>query len=127
MTSSTRIRFSVHTPGSESDLPTAFDTLVEQKAGALMVLSDGLFNNRSGKLAELAARHAIPTISSFHEFVVAGGLMSYGANTAALYRQVGIYTGRILNGEKPADPREESGKMLPTFPAKGMFDVRTVR
>ncbi|WP_172842458.1 ABC transporter substrate binding protein [Bradyrhizobium erythrophlei] len=84
-------------------MPTAFDTLVEQKAGALMVLSDGLFNNRSGKLAELAARHAIPTISSFHEFVVAGGLMSYGANTAALYRQVGIYTGRILNGEKPAD------------------------
>jgi putative tryptophan/tyrosine transport system substrate-binding protein len=88
---------------SENDLQAAFATLVQERVGALLVLSDGLFNNRSSQLAQLAARHVIPTIYSLREFVVAGGLMSYGPNQADLYRQMGVYTGRILKGEKPAD------------------------
>ena len=78
-------------------------SLVQARTGALLVGNDLLFNSRFEQVVTLAARHAIPTMSSWREFVVAGGLVSYGTSLTEQYRQVGLYTGRILKGEKPAD------------------------
>jgi putative ABC transport system substrate-binding protein len=73
---------------------------------------DGFFISRSEQLAALAVRHAVPTIFQYREFAAAGGVMSYGSNTADNYRLVGVYTGRILKGEKPADlPVQQSTKV----------------
>jgi putative ABC transport system substrate-binding protein len=88
---------------SESDLETAFATLIQQQAGALLVSTDSLFTGQRDRLVSLAARHALPTIYAWREFVEAGGLVSYGPIINEVYRQVGLYTGRILKGEKPAD------------------------
>jgi putative ABC transport system substrate-binding protein len=88
---------------TESDVDTAFTTLVEKRVSALVVGNDPFFNSRPDQLVALAARHAVPAIYPFREFAVAGGLMSYGSNLADPYRLVGVYTGRILNGKKPAD------------------------
>jgi putative tryptophan/tyrosine transport system substrate-binding protein len=88
---------------TESDVDAAFATLVEQKVGALVVGNDPFFNARPNQLVALAARHAVPAIYPYREFAAAGGLMSYGSNLADPYRLVGVYTGRILNGEKPAN------------------------
>jgi putative ABC transport system substrate-binding protein len=87
----------------ESDFDAAFATLVQERAGALLVTGEALFTGQRDKLVALAARYAIPTIHTGKLFVEAGGLMSYGASIPDAYRQVGIYTGRILNGEKPAN------------------------
>jgi putative ABC transport system substrate-binding protein len=89
--------------GTDRDIDTAFARLVEKRADALLVTPATLFYNRRMQLAALAAQHAIPAIYFERENAVAGGLMSYGPNEMDQYRQVGIYTGRILNGEKPAD------------------------
>jgi len=88
---------------SEREFETAFATLVQQRAGGLVIGTDTFFNSRSRQLAALAARHAVPSISQFRGFAAAGGLMSYGATNTDEYHLVGVYTGRILKGEKPAD------------------------
>jgi putative tryptophan/tyrosine transport system substrate-binding protein len=88
---------------TDREIDAAFASLVQARTGALLVGSDFFFNSRIERLIELAAHHAIPTMYTFREFVVAGGLISYGASVTEAYRQVGLYTGRILKGEKPAD------------------------
>jgi len=89
--------------GTDREIDAAFVSLVQAQTGALLVGGDLFFNNRIERLIELAARHAIPTMYTVREFVVAGGLISYGTSLIEEYRQVGLYAGRILKGEKPAD------------------------
>jgi putative tryptophan/tyrosine transport system substrate-binding protein len=86
-----------------SDLDGAFATLSQRQSGVALHTTDAFFTNQGGRIVALAARYAIPTIYTVRETVLAGGLMSYAANNADHYRQVGMYAGRILKGEKPAD------------------------
>jgi putative ABC transport system substrate-binding protein len=88
---------------SEPDFERAFANLRSVGADALIVGNDLLFNSRLAELAVLALRHAVPAVHQFREFAAAGGLMSFGGGVADAYRRNGIYTGRILKGEKPAD------------------------
>jgi putative tryptophan/tyrosine transport system substrate-binding protein len=88
---------------TESEIDTAFATLVQLQAGALVVGTDPFFYNRREHLVALASRYAVPTIYEFRDFATAGGLISYGPSLTGTWRQVGIYVGQILKGAKPAD------------------------
>ena len=97
---------------NEHEIDDAFATLVQLRAGTLVITSDPFFNSRTKQLAALALSHTVPTIFQYREFVAAGGLMSYGGSIIDSYRQAGVYTGRILKGEKPADlPVQQSTKV----------------
>jgi ABC-type uncharacterized transport system substrate-binding protein len=88
---------------SEGDLDAVFVTLVQLRAGALMITADGLFTDRLDQIVALARRYSVPATFQFREFAAAGGLMSYGPRFGEAFRQSGILAGRILKGEKPAD------------------------
>jgi putative ABC transport system substrate-binding protein len=89
--------------GADEEIDAAFDSLASQQVGALLVASDPFFDPRRARLIALAARYAVPTLYHFRDFPLEGGLLSYGASIAELYQQVGVYVGRILKGNKPAD------------------------
>jgi len=96
----------------ERDFDTVFASLVQLRAGGLVIGPDPFFNSRAELLAALALRHAMPTISQFRQFATVGGLMSYGGSQTDQYRLAGVYTGRILKGEKPSDlPVQQSTKV----------------
>ncbi|HSR76376.1 MAG TPA: ABC transporter substrate-binding protein [Xanthobacteraceae bacterium] len=98
--------------GTVRDIDTAFATLVEKRAGALLVATDGFLLGRCDQLVALAGRHALPAMYSYRECAVSGGLMSYDASLADANRQAGVYVGRILKGAKPADlPVQQSTKV----------------
>jgi putative tryptophan/tyrosine transport system substrate-binding protein len=97
---------------AESDFDIVFATLLQQRAGGLVIGTDGLFTSHSEQLAALAARHAVPAIYKGREFAAAGGLLSYGSDIEDSYRLAGVYTGRILKGVKPADlPVQQATKI----------------
>jgi putative ABC transport system substrate-binding protein len=97
---------------TESDLETAFATFLQQRVGAVLIGGSTLFNRRTEQLAALAARHALPAIFQYREQTLAGGVVSYGTSISYMYRQIGIYTGRILRGEKPGDlPVQQATKL----------------
>src|SRR5437763_8670254 len=89
--------------GTESEIDAAFASLVQLHAGALLVAADPFLSSRREQLVALASRHAVPAIYAWREFVAAGGLISYGASLTAVFREIGIYAGKILKGAKPAD------------------------
>jgi len=97
---------------TDHDIDTIFATLVQLRAGGLVIGNDAFFVNQIKQLAALTVRHAVPAIFQTHGFAAAGGLMSYGTSLTDLFRQVGVYTGRILKGEKPTDlPVQQATKV----------------
>jgi putative ABC transport system substrate-binding protein len=97
---------------TERDFDTVFTTLAQLRAGGLVIGSDAFFNSRTERLAALTVRHSVPAIYHLRSFAAAGGLMSYGGSVTDSYRLAGVYTGRILKGEKPADlPVQQTTKV----------------
>jgi len=106
------LRLHILHASSDRDLDAAFADLAQSHAGGLVIGGEPFFNSRSEHLGALTIRYAVPTIYQFRAFAAAGGLVSYGADLTDSYRLVGIYTGRILKGEKPADmPVQQSAKV----------------
>ena len=107
-----RLQLQVVRAGSEQDLALVFENLARQRVGGLIIASDTFFVNRSGELAALALRNRVPAIHSAPAFVAAGGLISYASSLEEAHRLTGVYAGRILRGEKPADlPVQQVSKM----------------
>jgi putative tryptophan/tyrosine transport system substrate-binding protein len=97
---------------TEADFDPIFKTLIELRAGGLVIGNDAFLLSRLRQLGALTASRAIPAINQFREFAEAGGLLSYGSSITEAYRQVGVYTGRVLKGEKPSDlPVQQSTKL----------------
>jgi putative ABC transport system substrate-binding protein len=97
---------------AEDEFEPVFASSVQLRAAAVVIGPDPLFNSRSEQLGALAVRHAIPAICPYREFAMTGGLASYGTNFSSLFRQLGVYTGRILKGDKPADlPVQQAVKL----------------
>jgi putative tryptophan/tyrosine transport system substrate-binding protein len=104
---------------TDGDLEAAFATFSQQRVGAVLIGTSNFYRGRTEQLAALAARHALPTIYTFREYVLAGGLMSYGFGLGNGFHQAGIYTGRILRGEKPGDlPVEQTTRIELTLNLK---------
>jgi putative ABC transport system substrate-binding protein len=97
------LQVQIYDASTSEEIDAAYATLVRERPDALFVAPDTIFTGRRVQLTALAARHALPAGYSVREFVEVGGLMSYGTSLADMYRQVGVYTGRIINGENPAD------------------------
>jgi putative tryptophan/tyrosine transport system substrate-binding protein len=97
------LQISVLSAGTDGEINTAFEISSQQRIGALTVAANPFFDTRRQKLVALAAKHAVPVMYQFREFATAGGLMSYGIDLPDVYRQVGVYAGRILKGTNPAD------------------------
>jgi putative tryptophan/tyrosine transport system substrate-binding protein len=113
------VRLLILDTSSQGDIEAAFATLVRERSGALVISSDNLFLTQRDQIVALAARYSVPAILQYREFAAAGGLMSYGTDLSDSNRQVGVYTGRILNGEKPADlPVQQATKVQLTINMK---------
>jgi putative tryptophan/tyrosine transport system substrate-binding protein len=97
------LQIQVLNASTSREIDAAFASVIREKSDALFVANDGFFNKRRVQLATLTARHAVPATFSTREIAEVGGLMSYGTNTTDIYRQVGVYAGRILKGAKPSD------------------------
>ena len=107
-----RLQFQLVRAATESDLAVVFENLARQRIGGLVVVSDTFFVHRAKEIAELALKYRIPVVHQPPEFVAAGGLVSYAGNYEESHRLAGVYTGRILRGEKPADlPVQRVAKM----------------
>ena len=115
------VRSAAHTLGlelhvlnarTETDFDAVFANITQMQAGGLVIAGDPLFASRSKQLGELTARHAVPAIYGRHDFAAAGGLLSYGPDQADANRRTGVYVGRVLKGEKPADlPVQQATKV----------------
>jgi putative tryptophan/tyrosine transport system substrate-binding protein len=97
------LQIQVSQASTDSEIDTAFESMAQGRIAALIIGSDPFYDTRRDKLVGLAARYAVPTMYQFREYAAAGGLISYGIDLSDSYRQLGVYTGRILKGEKPAD------------------------
>ena len=98
-----RLQIHVVTASTDGELDKAFAILSQLRVGALLVGTSNLFRGRRERLAALAAQQGVPAIYQYREFAAAGGLISYGTSLTHAYHQAGVYSGRILKGEKPAD------------------------
>jgi putative ABC transport system substrate-binding protein len=106
------LKLVVEKAGTEFEFETAFADLARQKAGAILVIADPFFTSQRVEIAALAARYAMPAVFELREYAAAGGLMSYGPDLADGYRQGGVYAGKILKGQKPAElPVEQPTKL----------------
>jgi putative ABC transport system substrate-binding protein len=97
------LQLHVQHASTEREIDAAFETSIRLRAGALLIANDALFNNRIDQIVGLAAKHALPVGYGLRDFVDAGGLMSYGGSLIDAHRLVGVYTGRVLKGERPAE------------------------
>jgi putative tryptophan/tyrosine transport system substrate-binding protein len=106
------VRLEVLNASTEAGVEEAFAVLLEKRAGALVIAADAFFNGHAELLASLSIRHLVPAIYEFRQFVAAGGLVSYGGSIVESYRLAGVYTGKILKGDKPGDlPVQQSTKI----------------
>jgi putative ABC transport system substrate-binding protein len=107
-----RLQLQILNASSDAEIDVALSSIVQQRIGALVVASDPFFSSRREQIVALAASHSVPAIYSLREFVVAGGLINYGASITGTYRQLGTYVGEILKGAKPADLPVQQAKTV---------------